>query len=163
MTTAPEGDSPHACFHRVAFVVRVLVIAVSLWVATLLVAGIELGGSSTSARIGTLLVVALIFGLVNAMLKPLIKVVGCPLYVLTLGLIGLVVNALLFLLVGWLADAFGLPFVVDGFWSGFWGAIVVAVVGFVLHLVDPGPGATAADPQTGQVSRRWAASQNIHS
>ena len=53
---------------------------------------------------------ALIFGLVNAVLKPMIKVVGCLFYMLTLGLIGLVVNALLFLLVGWIADGLGLPF-----------------------------------------------------
>lgn len=120
-----------------AFAVRVLVVAVSLWVATVLVDGIELGGSSTTARIGTLLIVALIFGVVNAVVKPVIKTLGCPLYLLTLGLIGLVVNALLFVLVGWLADLFSLPFTVDGFWSGFWGAIIVAIVGFVLHLVIP--------------------------
>jgi putative membrane protein len=126
-----------AVSNGLAFVVRVLVIAVSLWVAIVLVDGIELGGSSTSARIGTLLVVALIFGVVNAIVKPVIKTLGCPLYVLTLGLIGLVVNALLFLLVGWLASLLSVPFEVDGFWSGFWGAIIVAIVGFVLHLVIP--------------------------
>ncbi|MET0190351.1 putative membrane protein [Pseudonocardia sediminis] len=120
-----------------AFVVRVLVVAASLWVATVLVDGIELGASSTGTRIGTLLVVALIFGVVNAVVKPLIKVVGCPFYVLTLGLIGLVVNALLFWLVGGLSGFVGLPFVVDGFWPGFWGAIIVAIVGFVLHLIIP--------------------------
>lgn len=123
--------------NTLAFVVRVLVVAVSLWVATVLVDGIALGGSSTGTRIGTLLVVALIFGLVNAVLKPVIKTIGCPLYVLTLGLIGLVVNALLFWLVGTLSGAVGLPFTVDGFWPGFWGAIIVAIVGFVLHLVIP--------------------------
>ena len=126
-----------AASNGVAFVVRVLVVAVSLWVATVLVDGIELGGSSTGAKVGTLLIVALIFGVVNAVVKPVIKTLGCPLYILTLGLIGLVVNALLFLLVGWLADKFSLPFVVDGFWSGFWGAIIVAIVGFVLHLIIP--------------------------
>lgn len=123
--------------NALAFVVRVLVVAASLWVATVLVDGIELDGSTTSSRVGTLLVVALIFGVVNAVVKPLIKVVGCPLYVLTLGLIGLVVNALLFWLVGALSDAVGLPFAVDGFWPGFWGAIIVAIVSFVLHLVIP--------------------------
>lgn len=120
-----------------AFLIRIAVIAVSLWAATGLVDGIELGAGTTQSRIGTLLVVALIFGLVNAVLKPVIKTIGCPLYVLTLGLIGLVVNALLFLLVGYLAGLFGVPFVVDGFWSAFWGAIVVAVVGFVLHFLIP--------------------------
>ena len=121
--------------NALAFVIRVAVIAVSLWVATLVVPGIEVatGGS----QVLTLLGVALIFGLVNAVLKPLIKVVGCPFYILTLGLIGLVVNALLFLLVGWIAGQLQLPFTVDGFWAAFWGAIVVGVVSFVLHVAIP--------------------------
>ncbi|MGQ0572728.1 MAG: phage holin family protein [Pseudonocardia sp.] len=120
-----------------ALLIRVAVIAVALWVATLLVDGIAIGAGTTGARVGTLVVVAIIFGLVNAVLKPVIKTIGCPLYVLTLGLIGLVVNALLFLLVGAIAGGVGLPFVVDGFWAAFWGAIVVAVVGFVLHFLIP--------------------------
>lgn len=117
--------------------VRVLVVALSLWVATLIVPGIDVDAGTPGARIGTLVAVALIFGLANAVLKPLIRVVGCPFYVLTLGLIGLVVNALLFLLVGFLADGLGLPFTVGGFGAAFVGAIVVAVVGFVLHIVIP--------------------------
>ena len=123
--------------NALALVIRVAVIAVSLWVATLIVPGIDNTAGTTGARIGTLVGVALIFGLVNAVLKPLIKVVGCPFYVLTLGLFGLVVNALLFLLVGAIADGIGLPFTVDGFWAAFLGAIVVSVVGFVLHILIP--------------------------
>jgi putative membrane protein len=121
----------------VAFVLRVVVIAVALWVATLIVPGIDNDAGTSGARIGTLVGVAVVFGLVNAILKPLIKVVGGCLYIITLGLIGLVVNALLFLLVGYLAGRLGLPFTVDGFWAAFWGAIVVAVVGAVLHFVVP--------------------------
>jgi putative membrane protein len=120
-----------------ALVIKVLVNAVALWACTLLISGIELGGSDPATRIATVVVVALIFGLVNAVLKPIIKTVGCAFYVLTLGLIGLVVNALLFLLVGWISGKLGLPFEVAGFWPAFWGAIVVAIVGFVLHLVIP--------------------------
>ncbi len=120
-----------------AFVLRVVVIAVALWVATLLVPGIEISAGETSTQLLTLVAVALIFGLVNAVLKPLIKVVGCPFYVLTLGLIGLVVNALLFMLVGYLAGGIGLPFDVGGFGAAFVGAIVVALVGFVLHVAIP--------------------------
>lgn len=120
-----------------ALIVRVVVVAISLWIATLIVPGIGDESGSTGARVGTLLAVALIFGLINAVLKPLIKVVGCPFYILTLGLIGLVVNALLFLLVGAIAGGLGLPFTVDGFGPAFVGAIVVGVVGFVLHLVIP--------------------------
>jgi len=115
----------------------VAVVAVSLWVATLIVPGIANDAGTDSARVGTLVAVALIFGVVNAVLKPLIKVVGCPFYVLTLGLIGLVVNALLFLLVGAIANAIGLPFTVDDFGAAFFGAIVVAVVGFILHFLIP--------------------------
>jgi putative membrane protein len=121
----------------VAFVARVVVIAVALWVATLIVPGIDVTAGSKAAQVGTLVGVALIFGVVNAILKPLIKIVGCLFYVITLGLIGLVVNALLFMLVGWLSSKLGLPFVVNGFWAAFWGAIVVAVVGALLHFVIP--------------------------
>lgn len=123
--------------NALAFVVRVAVVAVGLWVATLIVPGIDVAAGGTGNQALTLVGVALIFGLVNAVLKPLIKVVGCPFYVLTLGLFGLVVNALLFLLVGFVADGLGLPFTVGGFGAAFVGAIVVAVVGFVLHVVVP--------------------------
>ena len=120
-----------------ALLVRIIVIAFSLWVATLIVPSIEITAGTTTAGLGTLIGVALIFGLVNAVLKPLIKVVGCLFYVLTLGLIGLVVNALLFLLVGWIADGLGLPFEVNGFLPAFLGAIVVSVVGALLHFIVP--------------------------
>jgi putative membrane protein len=123
--------------NALALLIRVVVIAVSLAVATWLLPGITVDTTDTGAQIGTLLAVSLIFGIVNAVLKPVIKVVGCPFYVLTLGLIGLVVNALLFLLVGAIADGIGLPFQVDGFWQAFLGAIIVGVVGFVLHVAIP--------------------------
>ena len=120
-----------------AFLIRVVVVALSLWVATLFVPGISVTAGTTESRIGTLVAVALIFGVVNAVLKPIIQVVGCPFYLLTLGLIGLVVNGLLFMLVGWIAGTFGLPFTVAGFGPAFFGAIVVAVVGAVLHFLVP--------------------------
>ncbi len=123
--------------NALAFTIRVVVVAVSLWVATLIVPGIDNTAGSSTTRIGTLIAVALIFGLVNAVLKPLIKVVGCPFYILTLGLIGLVVNALLFWLVGAIADGIGLPFSVGGFGAAFVGAIVVSVVSFLLHVLIP--------------------------
>ena len=116
--------------------IRIAVTAVAVWVSTL-VDGIDLGGDSVWASIGTLVLVALIFGLVNAVIKPIIKTVGCAFYIITLGLISLVVNALLFLLVGWIADKVGLSFSINGFWSAFWGAIVVAVVSWILHVIIP--------------------------
>jgi putative membrane protein len=80
-----------------------------------------------------------IFGVINAIIKPIIKVVGCGFYILTLGLISLVVNALLFLLTGYLANQLHLGFHVDGFWAALFGALIVTVVSFVLHLVIPEP------------------------
>ncbi len=120
-----------------AIAIRIVVVAVAVWVSTLVVGGINVGGSTAAANIGTLVVVALVFGVVNAVLKPLIKVIGCAFYILTLGLVGLVVNALLFMLVGAISSGLGLPFEVDGFWSAFWGAIIVGVVSFVLHVAIP--------------------------
>lgn len=120
-----------------ALALKVVVNAIALWVCTLVIPGISVHGGTYGSQIGTLIVVAVIFGVVNAVLKPIIHVVGCGFYLLTLGLFGLIVNAVLFLLVGWLAARAGLPFEVSGFVAAFLGAILVAVVGFVLHLIIP--------------------------
>ena len=118
-------------------IITVLVTAVALAVSTFVVDGIDVTDSTWSAKAGTLIFVAVVFGIVNAIVKPIVKLVGCGIYVLTLGLFGLIVNALLFMLVGWFAGQFGLGFKVDGFWAGFWGAIVVSVVSFILHVAIP--------------------------
>ena len=117
------------------FLLRVLVSAAALGVATWAVSGIELLAGSGWSRVGTLVAVALIFGLINATLKPLIKVVGCAFYVLTLGLAALVVNGLLLWLTSVVAGDLTLPFHVTGFWPAFWGAIVVGLVSWVLNLL----------------------------
>jgi putative membrane protein len=114
-----------------------VVVAAALWVATVFVPGIQVTARTTEARLGTLLAVALIFGVVNAVVKPIVKTIGCAFYILTLGLFALVVNALLILLVGWVASRAGLPFSVDGFGPAFFGAIVVSLVSFVLHVAIP--------------------------
>ena len=116
------------------FLLRVLVSAAALGVATAAVPGIELLAGSGWTRVGTLLAVAVIFGLINATLKPLIKVVGCAFYVLTLGLVALVVNGLLLWLTSWIAGKLSLPFHINGFWAAFWGAIIVGLVSWVLNL-----------------------------
>jgi putative membrane protein len=117
------------------FLLRVLVSAAALGVATWAVSGIELLAGSGWSRVGTLLAVALIFGLINATLKPLIKVIGCAFYVLTLGLAALVVNGLLLWLTSVVAGDLTLPFHVTGFWPAFWGAIVVGLVSWLLNLL----------------------------
>jgi len=117
------------------FLLRVLVSAAALGVATWAVPGIELLAGNGWTRVGTLLAVALIFGLINATLKPLIKVIGCAFYVLTLGLAALVVNGLLLWLTSVIAGDLTLPFHITGFWPAFWGAIIVGLVSWVLNLL----------------------------
>jgi putative membrane protein len=118
--------------------IRLAITAVSLWIATLVIDGISLTTESAAGKAGTLLAVAVIFGLVNAILRPIIKMLGCGLYVLTLGLIALVVNGLLFLLTSWIAEQFDLGFVVDNFWpSAVLGALLVGVVSWLLNMLIP--------------------------
>lgn len=117
------------------FLLHILVVAGALGVAHLAISGIELQGGSGWSKAGTLIVVALIFGVVNAVIKPIVKTVGCALYMLTFGLIGLVVNGLLLWLCSWVAGKLSLPFHITGFWPAFWGAIIVGLVSWLLGLV----------------------------
>jgi putative membrane protein len=119
------------------FVIRTIVTAIALWVAVALVSGIRLAGGSTGRNALVLIIAALVIGVINAFLKPIIKVLGCPLYVLTLGLFALVVNALLLELASWVCRQLHVPFHVDGFWSAFWGAIIIAIVSWLLNLFVP--------------------------
>jgi putative membrane protein len=121
--------------------IRLVITAVSLWIATLVISGIQLTTDSVPGKIGTLLAVAVIFGIINAVLRPIIKTIGCGLYVLTLGLISLVVNGLLFLLSSWVAGRFDLPFHVDNFWpTAVLGALLVGIVSWLLNALIPDGG-----------------------
>jgi len=117
------------------YLIRMLVSAAALGVATWVVPGIELTTGSTLKKAGTLIVVALIFGIINATLKPLIKTFGCAFYILTLGLAALVVNGLLLWLTSVIAGHLDLPFHVNGFWAGLWGALITGVVSWLLNLI----------------------------
>ena len=120
----------------VGIVITILVTAVALWISTLLLSGITLGGSSTPRKVGTLIAVAIIFGLVNGVLRPIIKFVGCAFYLLTLGLVALVVNGLLFLLTSWICGLLDIPFHVDSFWpAAILGALIVSLVSWAITLV----------------------------
>jgi putative membrane protein len=112
----------------------VIVSAAALGIATWLVPGIQLLAGSAASKAGTLLVVALIFGFINAVLKPVIRTIGCAFYVLTLGLAALVVNGLLLWLTSVIAGDFTLPFHVTGFVAAVEGALIVGIVSWVLHL-----------------------------
>ena len=119
--------------------IRVVVSAAALAVATWILPGIELTTGSTLSKVLTLLAVALIFGVINAILKPVIKAVGCIFYLLTLGLVALVVNGLLLWLASWVAGKLSLPFHITGFWAAFWGAIIVGVVSWLLGILIRDP------------------------
>jgi putative membrane protein len=118
-------------------VIRIVVTAVAVWISTLLLSGITLDTPSTGKKIGTLLAVAVIFGLINAVIRPIVKTIGCAFYILTLGLFALVVNGLLFLLTSWIAGRLGLPFHVSGFWTAIFGALIVGVISWVLSAAVP--------------------------
>ncbi len=107
---------------------RLIINAIALAVAAAIVPGIQFNGEGTQA-LGSLVVVALIFGLVNAIIKPLLVLVTCPFYILTLGLFTFVVNALMLMLTSWLA---GPRFVVSGFWSALLGSIIISLVSMLL-------------------------------
>jgi putative membrane protein len=119
------------------FFVRLVINAVALWLTTLIVSGVHVVSyaSGPGPIIVTYLVVALIFGIVNGVIGTLIRIVAFPLYILTLGLIALIVNTLLLLLVAWLSSLLGFGLVIDTFWSGFWGALVLALISWLIGLV----------------------------
>ncbi|MGW1770554.1 phage holin family protein [Streptomyces sp. NPDC002104] len=121
------------------FVVKTLANAAALGVAIWLVSGITLeDGSSTGHQALSLILVALIFGLVNLIVKPVVKLLSLPLFVLTLGLFTIVVNAAMLLLTSWLAKQFDLSFHVDNFfWSAIAGALIVSIVSWALNVVLP--------------------------
>ena len=119
------------------FLVKTIANAGALAVAVWLVAKITLTGDSTGKEVGTLLLVALVFGLVNAVVKPLVQLLTLPLFILTLGLFTLIVNALMLLLTSWLADKLDLSFHVDGFWAAVLGGLIISIVSWALSLVLP--------------------------
>ena len=126
------------------FIVRVIVNAIALWLTTLLFAAL---GQSEGVRVVpytpgdpvsivlTFLLLGVLFGVVNGVLGTAIRIVAFPLYLLTLGLISLVVNGLLFLLVAWISDGLDFGLEVDGFWWGVLGALVLGVIGWLVGLI----------------------------
>ncbi|MGW0473388.1 phage holin family protein [Streptomyces coeruleorubidus] len=119
------------------FLVKTIANAGALAVAVWLLDKITLTGDSTGKKIGTLIIVALLFGLVNFLVKPVVKLLSLPLLILTLGLFTLVVNALMLLLTSWLADQLDLSFHVQGFWTAVLGGLIISVVSWALNVVLP--------------------------
>ena len=126
------------------FLLRLAVSAAALAVATAVLPGIQLTAGSTTSKLLTLTAVALIFGVINAVLKPIIKTIGCLFYILTLGLVALVVNALLLWLASAVAGWLSLPFHITGFVPAFLGALIISVVTWLLSILIPDRGKTVA-------------------
>lgn len=123
--------------HMARFLIKVVVNAVALWLTTLIVTGVHVEpyAPDTGAIVLTFLLVAVIFGVVNAIVGGFVRIVAFPLYILTLGLLALIVNGLLLLLVAWISGLFGFGLVVDGFWWGVLGALVLAIISWLLGLI----------------------------
>jgi putative membrane protein len=121
-----------------AFVIRAAVTGFALWVVTHIVHGLSfVGGDTRLQRVGIIFVVAVIFGLVNAFIKPVVQILSIPLYILTLGLFHIVVNALMLWITAWITENtthWGLA--IDHFWwTAIWAAVVLSIVGWALSLV----------------------------
>lgn len=127
--------------HVESFIVRVLANGVALWVASLILPGITFAGSSsTVTTIITIGAVGLVFGLLNAIVKPVLFVLSLPLLVLTLGLFLLVLNAIMLSLTSWASGALGLNFAVQDFWwDAVLGAVIISIVSAMLSLFDRNP------------------------
>jgi putative membrane protein len=120
------------------FVIGVLVNAVALWLTTLIVTGVHVepyAPGGMTELVLTYLLVALVFGIVNGIIGTAIRIVAFPLYILTLGLIAFIVNGLLLLLVAWFSEQVGFGLVVDGFWWGVLGALVLGIISWLIGLL----------------------------
>ena len=119
------------------FIVKVIVVAFALWLTTFIVSGVRIVPyeDTTLATVLTYLLIALIFGLVNAFVGTFVRIIAFPLYVLTLGLISFIVNGLLLLLVAWISDLMGFGLVIDGFWWGVLAALVLGLISWLIGLI----------------------------
>jgi putative membrane protein len=124
---------------QMRFLLKLVLNAFALWVTTLIVSGVTVKSYDPAGGnfplILTYLLIALIFGVVNGIVGTIIRIVAFPLYVLTLGLISLIVNGLLLLIVSWISDAMGFGLHVDGFWAGVWAALILAIISWLLGLI----------------------------
>jgi putative membrane protein len=121
----------------VRLILRLLANAGALALATWLLSGITLTAQTTGQKVLTLLIVALIFGIVNAIVKPIFTLVTAIVVLFTLGLFLIVINALMLLLTSWLSDQFNLGWHVDGFWTALIGSIIISIVSFILNAFIP--------------------------
>ncbi|MFB7662782.1 phage holin family protein [Kitasatospora sp. NPDC056138] len=116
------------------FVIKTLINAAAIWVAAWIVNGIDLTADGWQHKTVTVLAVALVFGVVNWLIKPVVKLFSLPLFILTLGLITFVINALMLMLTSWASGKLSLDFHVDSFWAALFGSLIISLVSWGLHL-----------------------------
>ena len=121
------------------FVIKTVINGIALWVAALLIDGIEFGrGSSTGETVLTVLLVALVFGVLNTFVRPIAKLLSLPFIILTLGLFVFIVNAFMLWLTSWLSEKLGLAFhVQEFFWDAVLGSLVITFVSMILGFFNP--------------------------
>ncbi|MGV0793684.1 phage holin family protein [Mycolicibacterium sp. XJ1819] len=121
-----------------SFLLRAALTGLALWVVTLVVPGITfVGANSRLQEVGIVFVVAVIFGVVNAFVKPIVQIISIPLYILTLGLFHIVINALMLWITSWITEhttRWGL-YIDDFWWTAIWAAIVLSIVSWLLSLI----------------------------
>lgn len=118
------------------FALQTVINAVALWVAAWAIPGITFGGGSTGQVVKTVIIVALIFGIVNVFIKPILKLISLPFIILTLGLFVFIVNAFMLALTSWLAGKFNLAFHVEHFfWDAVFGALIITFVSMILSFI----------------------------
>ena len=121
-----------------SIITKVVINAFAIWIATLVIPDVSVGGGTLGHRILSLLIVGALFGLINTFIKPVVKLFTLPLYLLTLGLISFVVNALMLKIVEWLSDKIGITFDAGPFfWSTLGAAVVVTFVAMILNVAVP--------------------------
>lgn len=121
------------------FLASLVINSFAIWLAAEWITGISLRlpGDAVAADALVVVLIGLVFTLVNMVVKPIVKFLSLPLVILTLGLFLLVINALMFLLTAWLTSGFEYGIDIAGFWAAFWGALLIAIVNFVLGLIVP--------------------------
>ena len=121
-----------------SFLLRAGLTGLALWIVTLIVPGMSfVGGDTTLQRVGIIFVVAVIFGVINAIIKPIVQILSIPLYILTLGLIHIVINALMLWITSRITEStthWGLQ-INEFWWTAIWAAIVLSIVSWLLSLV----------------------------
>ena len=120
--------------------IRIVVNGIALWVAALLLDGIDLaeGDADWTSKVVTIVLVALLFGVINAFIKPIVRLFSLPFLILTLGLFTFIINAFMLQITEWISDAIGLSFTIDDFfWDAILGALIITVVSWILNVVLP--------------------------